>query len=378
MVFNDGSFSGSHYAGPMSGDFFAVIPAGGSGTRLWPLSRSQEPKFLLDLLGSGKSLLVDTVERLEPFAPVGRVFVVTGGAHHDAVRKQLPSLPPGNVLVEPSPKNSAGAVGLAAYVLQLSHPDAIVGFFAADHVVAEQDAFRSVVGTAVEAAKSGLMVTIGITPTEPSSAFGYVKKAGLHLGSAAVHHVDEFVEKPSFIDAQRFVASGEYLWNAGIFVGSVASVVAAFDEFAPELAGPLRQIAALLVAGEDIHELWKELPSIAFDYAVAEPAARAGQFLVVPGSFGWRDIGDFAALAQAQQSDESSGVTVVGDSSKVHPHDSTGIVVGSSGRIITLLGVENIVVVDTPDALLITTKEHAQDVKQIVDHLREEGFEDLL
>jgi mannose-1-phosphate guanylyltransferase len=362
----------------MAGDFFAVIPAGGSGTRLWPLSRSQEPKFLLDLLGSGQSLLVDTVERLEPFAPVERVFVVTGGAHHDAVRTQLPNLPAGNVLVEPSPKNSAAAVGLAAYVLQLSHPDAIVGFFAADHVVAEQDAFRSVVGTAVEAAKSGLMVTIGITPTEPSSAFGYIKKSGSHQGSVAVHHVGEFVEKPSFLDAQRFVASGEYLWNAGIFVGSVASVVKAFDEFAPELGGPLRNIAALLLAGGDIDELWEALPSIAFDYAVAEPAAKAGHFLVVPGSFGWRDIGDFASLAQAQQANESSGVIVVGDSSKVHPHNSTGIVVASSGRIITLLGVENIVVVDTPDALLITTKEHAQDVKQVVDHMRDQGLEELL
>jgi len=212
--------------------------------------RSQ--KFLLDLLGSGQSLLVDTVERLEPFAPGGKSLC---GYRWRAPRRRAHTTP------QPSRRErSCGAIaqklgcrgrpGGLRFAAQ--PPDAIVGFFAADHVVAEQDAFRSVVGTAVEAAKSGLMVTIGITPTEPSSAFGYIKKSGSHQGSVAVHHVGEFVEKPSFLDAQRFVASGEYLWNAGIFVGSVASVVKAFDEFAPELGGPLRNIAALLLAGGDI------------------------------------------------------------------------------------------------------------------------------
>jgi len=362
----------------MSDDFFAVIPAGGSGTRLWPLSRSGEPKFLLDLLGTGRSLLVDTIDRLEPFAPVDRVFVVTGGAHEAAVRLQVPTLPVGNVLVEPSPKNSAAAVGLAAYMLERTHPDAIVGFFAADHVVAEEEAFQQVLTTAVEAARSGLMVTIGITPTEPSSAFGYIKKSAPFDAVTEVHHVGEFVEKPSYLDAERFLSSGDYLWNAGIFVGSVSGVVAAFDEFSPELGGPLREIADELAGGRDITTLWENLPSIAFDYAVAEPAARAGKFLVVPGSFGWRDIGDFASLAQAQAASVTSEVVVVGDSAKVHPHDSSGIVVGSSGRIITLLGVTDIVVVDTPDALLVTTKEHAQDVKQIVEHMKAQGLQHLL
>ncbi|MDA9116808.1 sugar phosphate nucleotidyltransferase [Pontimonas sp.] len=360
------------------GEFFSVIPAGGSGTRLWPLSRSQEPKFLLDLLGSGQSLLVDTVQRLEPFSTVDRVFVVTGGNHQEAVRKQVPSLPGQNVLVEPSPKNSAAAVGLAAFVLNHSNPDAVVGFFAADHVVAEEKAFQKVLATAIDAAKTGSLVTIGIAPTEPSSAFGYIKKGPALADHDDTHRVEEFVEKPSFLDAQRFVASENYLWNAGIFVGTVSAVVAAFLEFSPELGEPLSLIAQKLIAGEDFSPEWDALPAIAFDYAVAEPAAKQGRFLVVPGSFGWRDVGDFASLAQAQSAKQSSDVIVVGDAAKVHPHDSTGIVVGSSGRIITLLGVSDIVVVDTPDALLVTTKEHAQDVKQIVDHMKEQGLDDLL
>jgi mannose-1-phosphate guanylyltransferase len=344
---------------------------------LWPLSRSQEPKFLLDLLGTGKSLLVDTIERLSPFADQDHIFVVTGAAHVPAVRIQAPGLPEANVLSEPSPKNSAAAVGLAAYVLNTVNPDAIVGFFAADHVIQEESAFQEVLRTAITAAESGQLVTIGITPSEPSSAFGYIRKDS-EFSADGVHRVGEFVEKPSFLDAQRFLSSGDYLWNAGIFVGKVSSVVAAFDEFAADLGTPLRDIAAAVVAGSDFQSAWEALPSIAFDYAVAEPAAKAGQFLVVPGSFGWQDVGDFASLAGARDNGASSDVIVVGDSTKVHPHDSTGIVVGSSGRIITLLGMKDVVIVDTPDALLVTTKDPAQDVKQIVESMKEQGLDGVL
>jgi mannose-1-phosphate guanylyltransferase len=252
-----------------------------------------------------------------------------------------------------------------------------VGFFAADHVVSDDDAFHSVLATAIEAAKSGHLVTIGISPTEPSSAFGYIKK-GKANDLSGVFHVQEFVEKPSFKDAERFVASGNYFWNAGIFVGTVQAIVDSFDNFSPALGTPLRDIAKRLLAGDDFSELWSELPSQAFDYAVAEPAAADGRFLVVPGSFGWRDVGDFASLAQAQGGAARSEVTVVGDAAKVHPRDSTGIVVATSGRIITLLGVHDIVVVDTPDALLVTTKEHAQDVKQVVEQMRAEGLDGVL
>jgi len=368
-------------AGPVgspSSPFFAVIPAGGSGTRLWPLSRSGEPKFLLDLLGTGRSLLVETISRLAPFATTERVVIVTGVAHAEAVTKQVGSLPVRNLLLEPTPKNSAAAVGLAAYVLAESDPDAIVGFFAADHAVSDDAEFHKVLEKAIRAAESGLLVTLGITPTEPSSAFGYIKKDRQFETVDGVHHVTEFVEKPSFADAQKFVVSGKYSWNAGIFVGRVSSVVDAFDRFAPQLGKPLRVIASQLLAGEDFSEAWNALPAEAFDYAVAEPAAADGRFLVVPGTFGWVDVGNFDSLAQAQGSTSSSGVVVVGDQTKVHPNDSTGVVVTTSGRVITLLGVSDIVVVDTPDALLVTTKEHAQGVTGVVEHLREQGFDDVL
>jgi len=360
------------------GDFYVVIPAGGSGTRLWPLSRSQEPKFLLDLLGTGRSLLVETVRRLEPFADISRVVVVTGQAHHEAVRAQLPELPEGNVLVEPVGKNSAAAVGLAAYVLNQTHPQAVLGFFAADHVVGDDDEFQRIVGRAIEAAHHGQLVSIGITPTEPSSAYGYIKVGQSVPGLESVQTVKEFVEKPSYVDAQRFVQAGSYLWNAGIFVGLAKNVVAAFEEFAPELAAGLSDIASRLASGASFSAQWGALPAVAFDYAVAEPAAQANRFLVVPGEFGWRDVGDFATLASAQSDRATTETVVVGDSSRVHPRDSSGIVVAGSGRIITVLGVHDIVIVDTPDALLVTTKDRAQEVKKIVEDLKSNGLEGLL
>ena len=333
---------------------------------------------MLDLLGTGRSLLVDTVKRLEPFADLSRVVVVTGEAHKDSVKRQLPALPERNVLVEPRGKNSAAAVGLAAYVLNQTNPDAVLGFFAADHVVGDDEEFQHIVRQAIKAAPHNQLVTIGITPTEPSSAYGYIRVGDALKGVDGVKVVTEFVEKPSFSDAERFVRSGNYLWNAGIFVGLARNVVSAIEEFAPDLAKGLRAVAERLIAGDSFDAQWEALPSVAFDYAVAEPAAKKGRFLVVPGSFGWRDVGDFASLASAQADRGSSRMVVVGDSAKVHPHDSSGIVVGSSGRIITVLGMEDVVIVDTADALLVTTKDHAQDVKQIVESMKEQGLEDLL
>jgi mannose-1-phosphate guanylyltransferase len=239
-------------------------------------------------------------------------------------------------------------------------------------------AFRETLAVTIEAAESDLLVTIGITPTEPSSAFGYIKLGGEHSGLPGAYQVTEFVEKPSFVVAEKYVDSGDYLWNAGIFVGRVRVVVDAFEKFAPVLAKGLLEVASRVRSGEPLEEAWNHLPSEAFDYAVAEPAAKAGKFLVVPGDFGWRDVGDFASLGQAQNGAGTSDVIVVGDSAKVHPHDSSGLVVGTSGRVITLLGVKDIVIVDTPDALLVTTKKHAQDVKQIVQQLKEQGLENLL
>ena len=356
--------------------FWAVIPAGGAGTRLWPLSRSTTPKFLHDLTGSGRSLLQETHDRLVPLAGE-RVVVVTGRGHRDAVTAQLPALGTHGVIAEPSPRDSMAAIGLAAARLERADPDAVMGSFAADHVIADADAFAACVRVAVEAARHDWLVTLGVEPTSASSAFGYIHVGTADLpGLPGVRPALEFVEKPSAEVAAAYLATGSYRWNAGMFVARPRVLLDLLGEWHPEFAAALRAIA------EDearLDELWPELPRIALDHAVAEPAARARRVAVVPASFDWEDVGDFDSLAGllAGPRGATDGPTVLGEATLVRAVDATGLVVPRSGRLVAVVGLEDVVVVDTPDALLVTTRARAQEVKQVVAELREAGRTDL-
>ncbi|MGH3362380.1 MAG: mannose-1-phosphate guanylyltransferase [Nocardioides sp.] len=353
-------------------DFWAVIPAGGAGTRLWPLSRASSPKFLHDLSGSGRSLLQGTVDRLEPLV-ADRCLVVTGRAHEDAVRRQLPSLPPEATLAEPSGRDSMAAVGLAAAVLERRAPGAVMGSFAADHVITDPNAFRDAVRRAVAAARSDLLVTVGIEPTHASTAFGYVHSGEALSGHEGVHRVVEFVEKPSAEVAAGYLATGHHRWNAGMFVVRPGVLLDLLAGEHPAFAAALREIAADPVL---LEERWSTLPRIALDHAVAEPAAAAGRVAVVPASFGWHDIGDFDSLATLLDG-AAGGITVLGDPASVHGVDASGLVVPAGSRQVAVVGLDDVVVVDTPDALLVTTRSRAQEVKQVVDRLRDRGRDDL-
>jgi mannose-1-phosphate guanylyltransferase len=351
---------------------WAVVPAGGAGTRLWPLSRAGSPKFLHDLTGSGRTLLQATCDRLAPL--VGeRVVVVTGEAHQDAVRRQLPGLPTDQVIAEPAPRDSMAAIGLAAAVIERRHPEALVGSFAADHVIADPEAFRDCVAEAAAVAQTGLLVTLGINPARPSTGFGYIHLGDRLAGFPTAHAVAEFVEKPDADRAAGYVASGEYRWNAGMFVARASVLLDLLADEHPDLAAGLRSIAA---EPERLVEVWPGLTRIAIDHAVAEPAAAAGRVAVVPGTFGWEDVGDFAALGDLVAGNPS-GPKVLGDAGAVVSIDSTGLVVPASGRTVAVLGLADIVVVDTGDALLVTTTGHAQDVKSVVELLKSSGRADL-
>ncbi len=348
--------------------FWAVIPAGGAGTRLWPLSRSSSPKFLHDLTGSGRTLLQETRDRLAPLAD-DRIVVVTGEPHREAVVAQLPEVASASVVAEPSPRDSMAAIGLAAAFLERDDPEAVMGSFAADHVIADPDVFADAVRRAVEVARDDWLVTLGIAPTFPSSAFGYV-----HVGDPLPGHdgaavVAEFVEKPSVATAEGYLATGRYRWNAGMFVVRPTVLLDLLGRWHPGFASALREIAA---DRSRLAELWPTLPKIALDHAVAEPAADEGRVAVVPSSFSWEDIGDFNALAGLL---EPGGATpmVLGDADGVLATDATGLVVPASGRVVAVVGLEDVVVVDTPDALLVTTRARAQDVKQVVAALKESG-----
>ncbi|HET8616795.1 MAG TPA: sugar phosphate nucleotidyltransferase [Actinomycetales bacterium] len=354
------------------GGFYAIVPAGGAGTRLWPLSRAEQPKFLLQLLGGHRSLIQATVDRLAPVSE--GICVVTGTKHAAAVARQLPALPDDDLFVEPSPRESAAAIGLAAAVLARRHDDAVVGSFAADHVVLDDTVFRRVVAEAVATARAGHLVTVGITPTYPATGFGYVC-SGEPLdvpGAPSALRVTEFREKPDEQTARRYVDSGRYRWNAGMFVARAVTLMELYERYQPALAAGLRTIADAWHSSareEVLGAVWPGLPKIAIDYAIAEPAAAEGRVAVVPGSFGWDDIGDFRSLSALLPPGED-GAQVLGEVDVVTHDAARSVVVSTSGRLVALLGVSDVVVVDTPDALLVADRACAQDVKVLVDRLR--------
>jgi mannose-1-phosphate guanylyltransferase len=342
--------------------FWAVIPAGGAGTRLWPLSRSSSPKFLHDLTGRGRTLLQGTHDRLAPLV-----------GDRSAVLEQLPEVAPEQVLAEPAPRDSMAAIGLAAAVLEREDPEAVMGSFAADHVIPDREAFAAAVRVAVAVAREDWLVTLGMAPVFPSSAFGYI-----HLGDPLPGHpgasaVLEFVEKPSVRTATEYVATGRYRWNAGMFVVRPTVLLDLLATWHPELADALRVIAA---EPGRLQELWPGLPRIALDHAVAEPAADAGRVACVPASFRWDDIGDFDSLAGLLGT-AATTTSVLGDRGLVRAVDASGLVVPGSGRVVAVVGLDDVVVVDTPDALLVTTRARAQDVKQVVEALKAEGRTEL-
>jgi mannose-1-phosphate guanylyltransferase len=362
--------------------FHPIIPAGGIGSRLWPLSRASAPKFLHDLTGSGQTLLQDTWDRLTPLAGPDRIMVVTGQAHQGAVVEQIDDLDLKNLVLELSPKDSTAAIILAAAILAKREPDVIIGSFAADHVIKETDAFVDTVREAIEVAATGKIVTIGIQPTEPSTAFGYIKTGDLLGGTNApnARAVEKFVEKPKMAAARKFVESGKYLWNAGMFIAPASVLLEQLAKSEPELHKSLMEIADAwdgMYRESVMHKVWPTLKKIAIDYSIAEPAAEANLVAVVPGNFTWHDVGDFAAIAELQSAGRRGNLAILG-STKVLADSSSGILVSETDRLIALIGLEDIIVVDTPDALLVTTKEHAQRVKSLVDALKATGHSDVL
>ncbi len=360
---------------------WAVVPAGGAGTRLWPLSRRAAPKFLLDLTGGGRTLLQSTWDRLVPLAGQDGVLVVTGEAHADAVRRQLPELAAADLLLEPSPRDSMPAIGLAAAVLRERQPDALLGSFAADHVVRDEVAFGEAVRQAAVAARDGLVATIGIEPTGPATGFGYIR-TGEPLGlpaAPAAHRAAAFVEKPDAATAAGYLADGGYRWNAGMFVVRAAVLLERLEAEHPRLHAGLVRIGRAWDGAEHgkvLGEVWPTLTRISIDHAVAEPAAADGAVAVVPADLGWDDVGDFAALAALTGGE--GPVRVLGPGSDVVAVDSAGLLVPGSGRLVAVAGVPDVVIVDTPDAVLVTTLAAAQQVKAVVEALSAAGRTDLL
>ncbi|HZJ52818.1 MAG TPA: mannose-1-phosphate guanylyltransferase [Myxococcaceae bacterium] len=347
---------------------YPVVMAGGSGTRFWPLSRKARPKQFL-ALATDRPLIVETVNRLKGLATPGRTYVVCGPVHARAVRRMLPRLPGANVLVEPIARNTAPAIGLATLHVQARDPDGVLAVLPSDHHVADVAGFRAVIARAAEVARSGALVTLGIKPTRPETGYGYIRVGEPIEGGAA--RVRAFVEKPDAATAARYLSAGEYLWNGGIFVFTARAIREAIGRHMPELAAVLDRIAPTvgtpLYAGA-LRKHFPTAPAVSIDYGVME---KAQQIAVVPGDFGWSDVGSFAALPEVRAAD-GAGNVVVGKGAVLV--DSTGCVVLGSGRPLGLVGLRDMVVVDAGDAVLVVPRERSQDVRSVVQSLEARGL----
>ena len=350
-------------------NFWAVIPAGGSGTRLWPLSRSARPKFLLPLLGQ-ESLLQQTFARLLRLTDPERILVVCGPAHAAAIARQLPELPSGNIVVEPSPSGTGPALALASALIARVDPGAIMGSFAADHDIADTDGFVTAVQTAIRAARGGDLVTIGLTPTRPETGYGYIERTDevvLRDGDRLAYRAARFVEKPDLERATAFVESGRFLWNAGMFVWQVRALAAELKRQQPEIAEGVREIARAWESRDQERvtaRIWSQIPEITIDHGIMEHAERVA---VVPAEIGWSDVGDWSGLGELIEQD-GLGNSVRGELLSI---DTTNSVIWSeTGRMVAMVGLDNIIVVDTEDALLVVDREKSQEVKQVVEKLK--------
>jgi mannose-1-phosphate guanylyltransferase len=353
---------------------YSTILAGGSGTRLWPLSRAGEPKFLHALTGTDRSLLQATVDRIGPLSAAEQIYVVTGTAHAAAISRQLPAVPAANVLIEPSPKDSCAAVSLACAVLARRDPGALMAAFSADHLISDQDLFVEIIEQAAAAARDGYLATVGIRPTHAEVRFGYLKLGPAASGKART--VAEFKEKPSAELASSYLESGQYLWNAGIFVFAVATFLAELARQRPLLSDGIARIADAWDGPErdaTLAEVWPGLEKISVDYGVLEGAAAAGKVATVPADMPWSDVGDFDSLGEALPTDESGNLMIAGQAEIIARDVKDAVIVSTTDRVVAVVGLDDVVVVDTADATLVCARSRSQEVKQIVEELRERG-----
>ncbi|HUG34132.1 MAG TPA: sugar phosphate nucleotidyltransferase [Anaerolineales bacterium] len=355
----------------MSEHTYAVIMAGGGGTRLWPLSRQERPKQLLPLLGK-ETLFQSTVARLENLFPPDRILVVTVAEQAREMKEQVPSIPDENYLIEPSPRGTASVVALAAAVLQKRDSQAVMAIQTADHHIRDTKLFSYLIRTAIEVAEKQFLVTLGITPTFPSTGYGYIQQGDVLDGGYKypVYAVRRFMEKPDEVTAQQFLQSGDYSWNSGMFVWRADVILAEFERQMPELFTAVNAIAlAWDTAQRDdvVRERWNSLKSQTIDYGVMEKAERVA---VLPaGGLGWSDVGSWDSLYEVLVPDADGNVAVNAEHIEIDSHHT--LVYSAKGqRLRVTIGLDNVIVVDSGDVLLVCKADQAQRVRDVVEQLK--------
>jgi len=354
---------------------YALIMAGGSGTRLWPASREARPKQLLGLL-SERTMLQEACQRVAPLVPDDQIFVVTSEAYTDVVRQQIPQVPAANVIGELEGHGTAPCIGLSALYLKRLDPEAVMAVLTADHYIEKADELRGALGAAAQVAEEGRLVTLGIEPNRPATGYGYIERGErlARISGLDVYRVEKFTEKPDLSTAQAFMESGRYYWNSGMFIWKVSAILREFEKLMPRLYAQLMEIDAALGTVEEravLELVWPQVKKETIDYGIME---RAEDVAVIPVDIGWSDVGDWTALSNLLPADEEGNV-VVGQHVGL---DTRGCLIHGSRRLVTTIGLEDMLVVDTEDALLVCPRERAQEVRDLVKKLRESGREEYL
>lgn len=360
-------------------EIYAVIMAGGVGSRFWPRSREKNPKQLLEIVGEG-TMIQNTVRRLNGFVHDKNIFVVTNRLQKNTVLKQLPTIPSENIIVEPVGRNTAPCIGLAALFIERLHPKGIMIVLPADHLIVNEQEFRKVLETAAQVAHitSGL-VTIGIHPTHPETGYGYIQAKDRSeelqpLNFDGVYEVKTFAEKPNYATAIKFLESGDFYWNSGMFIWRVDVILSEIQKSLPELHTHLINLQPSIGTPLFEHNLettYGLIRGISIDYGVMEKAERV---YVVKGDFGWNDLGSWDEVSRISPKDESGNFT----KGEVITVNSKNTYIHSSDKLIATVGVEDLIIINTPDALLVCKKGESQHVKEVVDYLRRKQMNDYL
>lgn len=352
---------------------YGVIMAGGSGTRFWPLSRKTTPKQLLNLSGNGL-MINETIDRMAGFIKKENIFIVTNAEQADKMKELVEDgIQMDHILSEPAARNTSACVGYAAMEIIKKYGDGVMCIFPSDHYIKDEDSFTKVLKDAIRVAESSdKLVTIGITPTFPSTGYGYIKFDKMQ--NENVKSVEKFVEKPNYETAVKYLKSGEFLWNSGMFVWKASTIMNDFKRFLPKVYNALVEISDAMNTEDEadtITKIYPTIPSISIDYGIME---RSDEVVVIEGDFGWNDVGSWDMLGALYDTDDNGNI-IKGDQINL---ETSNCISYSDKRLIATIGIENTIIVETDDVVLVCDKEKAQDVKKIVDMLKEQGKEEYL
>ncbi len=348
--------------------------AGGQGTRFWPRSRANYPKQFLSMTEDNKSLIQLTVERVLPLVAIEDIYISTNSNYVSIIKEQLPDIPEENILCEPVGRNTAPCIGLGSIAVANKYEDAVMYVLPSDHLIKYDELFRNVLLDATEIAEDGEnLVTIGITPTYPETGYGYVKfiySSPFKRG----YKVEQFAEKPDLETAKEYLNEGHYLWNSGMFVWKTSSILSAFNNIMPVLHSGLMEIkTALGTPSEDaiINRIFPDFPSISIDYGIME---KSSNIYTIPGNFGWDDVGSWNAMERTFTPDANDNII----SGKILSIDTEHCIIQGDKKLIACVGLEDLVIVDTDDAMLICSKEHTSDIRKVIEKLKESGNTQLI